>query len=117
MLPRIAISYGNEIALTTVISNPNRLRDDRILLPKPPSFPRGPAKPTGPIATSLHFMEKKKHLIVTYTGHGIVCVLLPLSSDVLMDDFRIWDLCTMEYVSQIAPRTFPMYVHPVVAYP
>ena len=113
--PRIAIGYGNEIALTTVVSNPNRLRDDQALLPKPPSFLPGTAKLTGPTATSLHFMEKKKHLVVTYAGHGIVCVLLHISRDVLMDDFRIWDLCTMEHVSQIVPRTFPMYVHPMVA--
>ena len=95
-------------------SNPNGLGDGRELLPKPPASPPGPAKSTGPIATSLHFMGKKKHLAVTYAGHGIVYALLHILSDVLIGGFRIWDLSMMKFVSQIVPRTFPMYAHPVL---
>jgi len=89
---RIAIAYGNEIALTNVILNPYRLKDHRECLPKPPSSPHGPSKSGGPVAKSLRFMRKKNHLVVTYTGHGIV----------------IWDLLTVAVIGEIAPRTFPI---------
>ena len=115
--PRIAIGHGNEIALMTTISGPNRLGDDRELLPKPQSSPYGPAKSAGPIAKSLHFMEKKNQLVVTYAGHGIVYVLPLFSGGVLTRSVSIWDLHTMKAASQIAPRTFPMYVHMTIAYP
>ena len=106
----MAVGYGNEIALTTIVSKPNRLGDDRKLLPKPSSSPCNPTKSAGPLAKSLHFMERSHHLVVTYAGHGIVYVLLLLSRGALTGDFSIWDIRTMETVSQIAPRTFPMYV-------
>jgi hypothetical protein len=113
--PRIAVGYGNEVALTTVIFNPNRLGDDRELLPKPPSSPYGPAKSAGPVAKSLHFMEKKNQLVVTYAGHGIVYVLPHLSGGVFTCSVSVWDLRTMKAAGQIAPRTFPMYVNLAIA--
>ena len=73
---RIAIAYGNEIALTDVISNPYRLKDDREYLPMPPASPCvDPGKSDGLIVKSLQFTGKKNHLVVTYAGYGIVYVL------------------------------------------
>ena len=74
--PRIAIAYGNEIALTDVIPNPYRLKDSGEHLPKPPAFPHN--KSVGHIAKSLQF-TRKDHLVVTYTGQGIVYVPVRLS--------------------------------------
>ena len=73
---RVAIAYGNEVALTDVISNPYRLKDDREYLPMPPTSPHiDPSKSGGPIVESLQFTRKKNRLVVTYAGHGIVYVL------------------------------------------
>lgn len=71
---RIAIAYGNEVALTDVIPTPYRLKEDRKHLPKPPSSSHGPSKSGGPIAKSLWFMRDENHLVTTYTGHGIAYV-------------------------------------------
>lgn len=70
---RIAIAYGNEIALTDVVPSPYRLKDNRKLLPKPPASPHGTSRSGGPIAKSLQFTRKNR-LVATYTAHGIVYV-------------------------------------------
>jgi len=84
---RIAIAYGSEIALTDIISNPYRLRDNQQCLPKPPASPHGANKSGGPIAKSLQFMRKKNHLVATYTAHGIVYVPVAYFQMMLMDRF------------------------------
>lgn len=68
----VAIAYGNEVVLTEVLFNPNRLNDKRKHLPKLPSASQFSTKLPEPIATSLHFLGDKNQLLVTYTAHGIV---------------------------------------------
>lgn len=105
---RIAIAYGNEIALTDVIPNPYRLKDNREYLPKPPASPHGSSKSGGPIAKSLQFMRKKNRLVATYTAHGIVYVPGASLWTELNGDFSIWDPHTLTITGEIIPRTFPM---------
>lgn len=106
-LSRIAIAYGNEIALTDLIPNPYRLGDSREFLPKPPAS-HGTNKSGGPIAKSLQFMRKKNHLVATYTAHRIVYVPVAYLRTVLMGNSSIWNADTLTIAGEIVPRTFPM---------
>ena len=105
--PRVAVAYGNEVALTDLIPNPYRLKDDREHLPKPSTISYDHHKLGGPTVKSLQFV-RDDHLVVTYAGHGILCVPCLFPRIVLTCDSRVWDLHTMSVFGEIVPRTFPM---------
>jgi len=77
----LAVGYGENVSLVGIRFNPYALNDDQKLLPKPPSRSQQPAgRASELVAMSLHFLERKNQLIVTYLNYDIVWVSLPIGA-------------------------------------
>jgi WD40 repeat protein len=123
---KIAIAYGREVAvfeqntLCEFSVNGSDTGRDLIVpqiaswdnarkLPEPPSHAGFDEQLPAPIASSLHFADDGKVLIVSYSDHGIMYGIPSVSHSLLtLPRVSCWDLSSLESKWHITPRACNM---------
>lgn len=114
--PTLAVGYGHEVSITGVTLNPYGLGEDRKLLPKSSShlWPQTEGL-LQPVAMSLHFLEKRSQLIVTYLDYGIMwasCIIPYDGYTSLTWMYSCWDLLTLSTIWGVTPNACSMFAKP-----